>query len=231
MLLSSKGDYLDRCRVIAVIAAAFGLLNKLTTTGILGVLESVRTSPRLRVIVGGELALVAIAAAMLTYTHRWAAVAWEITGLCFAFVLLATVRRIQQSSAPVPLGQPPQITEQPTAGTGDSDAVVEAKAAQPAAATQAPPMSPESVLAEAGPPVRAIDCLAVPELGAPRSGDPAEPALVCMHAVARDGEEARPLAVCGYEYDRTDVGKAGPWEMMPNWSKCPKCRAALRKMR
>ncbi|GEM_PF-1831039 len=198
--------------VVAIAAAAAGLFKQLRTAGVLQVLQSVRTRPRLRIIVAAELALVMLAAAMVVYTHRWAVVAWEIAGLCFAGLLLITVRSIHTSPAPL-RPAPPRVTEPIPAG------------AESTRRTGAEP-GPASV--PAGPPLRAIDCVAVPELGGPIPEEPEERRLICMHAVGRDEKVPRPSAVCGYEYDHTAIANAGPWGLMPAWSMCPKCRMALR---
>jgi hypothetical protein len=197
--------------VVAIVAAVAGLFKQLRTAGVLQVLQSVRTRPRLRIIVAAELALVMLAAAMVVYTHRWAVVAWEIAGLCFAGLLLITVRSIHTRPAPRPA--PLRVTEPIPAG---------------AESTRRTDDKPGPASVRAGPPPRAIDCVAVPELGGPIPEEPEKRRLICMHAVGRDEKVPRPSAVCGYEYDHTAIATAGPWGLMPAWSMCPKCIKALR---
>lgn len=85
--------------VMAAVVVAFAqFLIKLDDTGVLGIFRSRARRPQL-ILVGTELALVLLAATMMTITSRWAAVAWKVTGIVFAFVMVMTVQTIRRNLA------------------------------------------------------------------------------------------------------------------------------------
>lgn len=105
--------------IAAVFVAVAQFLVKLDDTGVLGIFRSRARRPQL-ILVGIELALVLLAAAMMSITSRWTAIAWKVTGIFLAFVMLMTVRTIRRNLArrskpatpPAP-AVPPTPPEQP----------------------------------------------------------------------------------------------------------------------
>ena len=71
---------------------------KLDDTGVLALFRSPARRPQL-VLVGIQLALVLLAAALISISSGWAAVAWKAAGILFAGVMILSVRTITRNLA------------------------------------------------------------------------------------------------------------------------------------
>ena len=89
--------------IFAIIAATFvafiQFIAELDGTGVLALFRSLARWPQL-VLVGVQLAVVLLAAAMISISSGWAAVAWKAAGVLFAGVMILCVRTIRWNLAP-----------------------------------------------------------------------------------------------------------------------------------
>jgi hypothetical protein len=78
--------------------ALIRFIAELDGTGVLALFRSPARRPRL-VLVGIQLALVLLAAALISISGSWAAVAWEAAGFLFAGLMILSVRTITRNLA------------------------------------------------------------------------------------------------------------------------------------